>query len=435
MYRRSVVALLAAAGLSAAFVSAHPPERPTDVGPAFAVDDAMVKTVAWYEERIRTNPGDTMSISGLAGTLLRVARQTTRHEDFEKAARAFERLGELNPGSTNAAIGLAHARLGQHRFAEALKHAQAARFGLPQEKQALALLGDAHLAIGNTIEASLIFEELERQDLSLDSLARLALVREAQGRMDEAKVAMAEAVKAGELLKVERPQIAWCESMLGEYALATGDLDGAEKWFSAALAGAPGMHHAAFRKAQILDRRGEIEGAEKEMIRLAAQFPLPRYWVALGEVHIKHGEPADLAAANEYFDKAEAHMKAEVDRGDLGHARELVEFWLAHRVNGASAEGRATVERAVELARRDLREIRHDAEAYEVAAWAEFKAGRPAEAETLMRSALERNPTSAKALRRAAEIAAARNDLPAAEGFRARALASDPTGGVGAKGR
>ncbi|MGD9688821.1 MAG: tetratricopeptide repeat protein [Phycisphaerales bacterium] len=402
--------------------AAHPPDQLPPAGPAFALDPATSATIEWLEARVAERPDDPIGVSSLAGALLRAARQTTRHDDFEKAAQAFIKLREIHPESTGATYGLAHARLGQHRFAEALREAQRLAFAQAESPAVMALLGDAHLAMGNTIEASLIFDRLEQQELTLDSLARVALVRDARGRHDDARTAMSEAVEAGKLLKVDASRIAWCESMLGEFALASGDLDGAEAHLRSALTGAPDMHHARFRLAEIMTRRGRIEDSERELMALAAQFPLPRYWIALGEVHLLHGEEADIKAAKELFARAEAHMAAEVERGDLGHARELVEFWLAHGGDPA---------RAAELARRDLETVRQDAEAFEVAGWALHHAGKHEEARELLRLAIERNPGSARAFRRAAEISRALGQAVEAERLSTRARAIDPTDGRG----
>ncbi|MFN0011783.1 MAG: tetratricopeptide repeat protein [Phycisphaerales bacterium] len=393
---RSAALLVALATLLwSAPLSAHPHDAPPPTGSLFGPDHEVYQRVKWMEERLAKEPDDTLALSSLGGTWLWIARQTTRHADFEKSAAAFERLLKVNPQTTTAGVGLAQARLGQHRFADALTAAQAAVHAQPALPGVLALLGDVHLALGNTTEAALIFEELERTHLTLDSLARVALVRDAQGRSAEARNAMTEAIEAGGLLKAEGEQIAWCESMRGEFAFHAGSLEEASTRYANALRAAPAMHHARFMLARLAAARGDIEAAEHDLIALVAEFPLPRYRVELGRVHLRHGEEADLKAAKELFAAAEAEMAAEVDRGDLGHVRELVEFWLA---NGGDAT------RAAELALRELREVRHDPEGFEVAAWSLHKAGRSAEAWAYMQEALTRNPGSARAHWRAAEI-------------------------------
>ncbi len=393
--RTAPLLLALAAMLSGTPLLAHPHDAPPPTGSLFGGDHEVYKRLKWMEERLQQEPDDTLALSGLGGTWLWIARQTTRHTDFEKSAAAFERLLKVNPDTTTARAGLAQARLGQHRFAEALTAAQAAVHEQPDAPAALALLGDVHLALGNTTEAGLIFEQLERSHLTLDSLSRVALVRDAQGRSAEARTAMSEAIEAGGLLKAEAEQIAWCESMLGEFAFHAGNLDEAATRYANALKGAPAMHHARFMLARLAAARGEIEQAEHDLIALVAEYPLPRYRVQLGRVHLRHAEEADLKAARDLFAAAESEMVAEVERGDLGHVRELVEFWLAHG-------GDAT--RAAEFALRELREVRHDPEGFEVAAWALHKAGRSAEAVGYMREALARNPGSARAHLRAADI-------------------------------
>lgn len=418
-HRRAALAvflLLAAHGAA----SGHPNHAPEPLGPEFGIDASTSRSLAWLEERLSSQPDDVMALSALAGARLRLARQTTRHDDFEAAAGAFERLLAQQPDSQAARLGLAHARMGQHRFNDAVKWARAALVAEPASAAALAVLGDAKLALGHVAEASLIAEELERRDITLESLARLSLVREAQGRHEEARVAMTEAVQAGQLLHAEAGQIAWCESMLGEFALARGDAEGADAFYAAALEKSPDLHHVRMRRVEVMVRRGQLEEAETAMMALAAQFPLPRYWVTLAEIHLRHGEEADLKAAESLFARAAAQMSDEVDRGDLGHVREYVEFLIAR--GGAS-------EQAVRLAKLDLDTVRQDAEAFEVLAWAQHHAGATAEAATTMREALARNPGNARALRRAATISRELGRDAESASLMARARAIDPTDG------
>ena len=124
----------------------------------------------------------------------------------------------------------------------------------------------------------------------------------------------------------------------------------------------------------------------RDLIRHA---PRPSFLRELGEVYQDLGRVTD---AQRWLSEAEDRMLAELRQGGIGHARELVELWLSRGRN---------LERAVELALRDLKEVRQDAAAFETAAWALHKVGRNAEAVPLMDEALRRSKSESRTLWRA----------------------------------
>lgn len=394
MIRTTLAVLMSCASFACAS-----PMHPEPVGPAsaadFGVSEQVRAEIRWFDARARANPADTLAMSKLGSMLLRVARQTGEHEDFRAAGEAFERLRLANPLSVNAELGLAAACSGRHLFREGLEHARRAAVLAPGDDSVMATIGDLHLAMGNTAEAALIFDALAARSLTLDTLGRVALAREAEGRLDEAWGAMTDALRAGELLGAPPGQRAWCESMLGEFAFARGRLEEAMTRFGAALALAPEMSHAACRVAQIRVRMGEVGKGIDELAVLVKVHPSPRYWVALGDALLGRAGPGDALAADMYYGLAQEDMTGDLEAGDMGHARELVELWL---VRGTNLEG------AVELARRDLEQVRGDAEAYEVLGWAMYKGGRAEEGAGMLREAMLRCPGRARTAWRAGVV-------------------------------
>ena len=285
----------------------------------------------------------------------------------------------------SARIGLAYALLGRHRFREALAEAREVAHRRPQDPEVLALLGDIHFGLGNYAEAEAFFLRLADLQLTLHSLARVALIQQHRGRLSEAAATLAEALEAGRLLGNAPPDLAWCHTMIGELELGRGNIEEAGRSFQSALDRHERAHAAAWRLAQVDLMRKEPARAKAGLLALVEAHPKPAYWITLGEACDALGE---IAEARRWYVMAESDMLGDLARGDVGHVRELVELWLAHPLTPDPSPNAA---RAVQLALGDLEEIRQDVGAFETAAWALHCAGEHEEALRLIRRALRRS--------------------------------------------
>ncbi len=290
------------------------------------------------------------------------------------AAHAHDHgLGAGRPGAAE----LVH----RHRFGEALEAAREAAIRSPDSLNALLLLGDAHFALGNYVEAEALYLHAASETLTMQTLARLAIIHEHRGRFNEADTAWSETHQATELLGAPASERAWCLTMRGELALRRGRLDEASTHLTGALEAFGGAHAAERWLAEIDRRRGRLDLARERLGALAETHPVPEYWIALGDVEAALGAPGRASA---WYRRAEVCMLDEIRGGDMGHARQLVELWLDH---GGDAE------QAVALALRDLAEVRRDAGAFATAAAALHAAGRTREAFDHLAEALARAPS------------------------------------------
>lgn len=385
--------------LAAGACVAHPNHAPSggDAGAEVRALEESRKDAAVWEQRVAQSPDDARFLSALGDAWLKVARITTDHLDFAKSEAAFRRLYTADPQSDWAPYGLAYALLGQHRFKESLEFARRAAFQHPEEDQTLALICDVHLTLGNSIEARAIAQRMADEKLTLESLSRLALAQQACGEMEKAAASMREAFEAGGLLEAKPKALAWCRSMLGDFALETGDLETARAEHEAALLLDPGCHHARWQLAKLDLRDGKASGARDAMLSVVASYPKPVYFVTLGDAHRGVGgvEEEKLAAAA--YKDAESRMLKELDANGLGHIRELAEFWLSH---GGDAS------KAADLALRDVNEVRQDFGAFDTAAWALFKAGRVGEGVPMAMEGQLRNPGDVRSKCRAGIVLA-----------------------------
>lgn len=385
-FRRSMrLMLMVVAASSVWLVGASPPLGAHD-GPghthsagttaAGAPTDARDATIQFLRERLQTRPDDTIALSKLAATLLSQARTRGVHEVYAEAAEAFGDLCRLDPASANARIGLAYAHIGQHHFHEALESAREADGLGAGRAEIWALLADVHMALGNYTEAELAAERLLAEGMTLRSLARIALLHDVRGRWSEARNAFDQADEAGRLLGDDPAQLAWVRTMLGDLHRKRGQLDEARRAYRQALTLDPAAHAASFGLAETARRSGDLADAELWLRDLAQSHDIPRYWIALGDVLVAQGRAAEGAA---WLQRAEDDMRADLLRGDLAHARELVTFWLDHD---------RELPAALALATREVEEVRRDHDAWALLGWALFRNGRVKEAVGPMRRAL-----------------------------------------------
>jgi tetratricopeptide (TPR) repeat protein len=373
MHRGFAARFVATVLLAAGACVAHPNHAPSggDVGAEVQALEESRKEVGVWEAKVAQSPDDPRFLSALGNAWLKVARITTDHLDFAKSEAAFRKVYAADPLGDWAPYGLAYALLGQHRFKESLEFARRAAFQHPEEIETLALICDVHLALGNSIEARAIAQRMADEKLTLESLSRLALAHQACGDMDKAVVSMREAFEAGGLLEAKPKALAWCRSMLGDFALETGDLESARAEHEAALLLDPGCHHARWQLAKLDLRDGKATDARDAMLSVVTSYPKPVYFVTLGDAHKAVGDEEGQKLAAAAYKDAESRMLKEIDAKGLGHIRELAEFWLSH---GGDAN------KAAELALRDVNDVRQDFGAFDTAAWAMFKAGRASEA-------------------------------------------------------
>jgi tetratricopeptide (TPR) repeat protein len=330
--------------------------------------------------------------------LLREGRRGGVHELLEEAEGLYLQALALAPASAPAWNGLAYARLGRHDFDGALAAARAALRIEPDDSALLALLGDVHFGAGNLTEAEAAWRMLHARGETLASLARLGLAAEARGRDAEAERNFRDALEAGRLLEVSVEDIAWCHCMLAELEQNRGHAAAAEHSFRAATVLDPQSRFAAQGLARALTEQSRADEALTILMELVERLPEPAHFVQIGETLETLGRAEE---ARGWYARCEADVQRDFARGDFGHARELAELWLDH---GGDPE------RALELALRDLNEVRHDSGAWETAAWAFFRCGRFAEAAQHVTEALRSGGGEARLWRRAAEVYAAAGD-------------------------
>lgn len=341
---------------------------PPDVGTA--VQDVASKDtdtrIAFWQDRIKANPSSDTQYQYLGALLALKGRETGDVAQYALAREAFEKAIELYPGNVAARSGLAVNLVTLHEWTAAIEQGTQILQTNLRALGAVAVIGDASLEIGDLDTARAAFRtlRLKADGPSVESrFARLAFLT---GDTPEAIRILDEAANTAEGLNVSPEELAFYHYSAGEYRFTSGDVDGAEREFGAALARFPRYYLAIAGQGRVAFARGDLAGAIDAYQRAVAIIPKPELLAYLGDLQALNGDAA--AAETQY--KAVDFILALGETQAQVFNREIALFEATH--------GRDTAQ-AVEMTRSEL-ETRKDVYGYDAFAWALFNDDRAKEA-------------------------------------------------------
>lgn len=357
----------------------------------FAIDPTLPAAIRYLEKRLASSPADTVLLEQLASRRLTLALTTRAHTDAQAAGNVFERLVEVDPAHRHGWLGMSRTLQERHLFTESLEAARRAIELGPDEVDARLQLADAYWALGRYPEAQLLIEHLVEHDSSAATLSRLARALALTGQAPRAEELYRRAIEDDDprLPEAARQQV---RLLLVEHLLERRRVDEAIGVIDTILTIDPSHPDANSAKARVDDARGRAEDARHRLERLIQLHPRPRYWTQLANILEGLGRASE---AHAWRRRARDRYEQEVNRGDLGHLRELAEL----RLELGDTRG------AFKAALRDLEEVRRDVGAYETAAWALHNEGESAAARELIALPIKMGADHSRLLDRAAEIA------------------------------
>ena len=331
-------------------------DTPTFPLPTVVVpDDTEVRALQATAEAAPDNAAAWQTL-GLAATDHAIT--TADPAWYAVADDALERATELDPDDHFTTIASGRLALSLHDFTTARELGLSATAAAPASADAWGVLVDAHVELGDYDAAATALDTMLALDPDLSALARASYLRQLNGDLDGAIVAMRQAVAAG---AGSNPTV---NALLGDLLLQRGDLDAARAAYesTATAAGAAGL-------ARVAAAEGDLATAELILTDLAGRTPAPPVITALAEVQQRAGNTEGLADTVEL---ARTVAALQIDAG------QVVDLELA--LFEASF---GDPERAVELA-----ELAHEARPDNVyaagsLAWANHVAGNDAEARAL----------------------------------------------------
>jgi tetratricopeptide (TPR) repeat protein len=365
----ALVALLAGLALGRfVFFSAEEP-----VPPAPPPLDSPAERISALEARVEAAPDDASAWQALGLAYVREAIRAGDPSLYGASATAFDRADALAPGAGETIVGRGVLALTLHQFSEAARLGAEARAADPYDGDALAVLVDATVELGHYDEAASLLDDLLALRPGLAAFSRLSYLRELNGDVAGARLAIQQAETAGAGAPFD---IATVLAIRGDLELKQGNVDAAETAYRAALEISPEVVQAEIGMARVEAASGSDRSLDRAIDRLEAvtsRQPLPGALVLLGELQSLAGRRADAESSFDLVRSVTMLQEAAGVDVDL----ELALFEADH----------GSAERAVELARASYAD-RPTIYAADALGWALRQAGDPAGAVPFAEEAL-----------------------------------------------
>jgi tetratricopeptide (TPR) repeat protein len=353
---------------------------------------------------VERRPRDGDAYAALADAYLQKVRDGGDPSFYARAEEALATGRIREPRNPAVATGLGTLALARHEFREALRLGREARALAPATVRPLGVIADAQVELGRYDAAARTLQRMVDLKPNLASYSRVSYFRELHGDLDGAVAAMRLAVSSG---GDARENVAYVETLLGNLELERGRPGAARAAYDAALARFVGHAPATAGLARLEAVAGRLDLAIIRYRELVQRLPLPEYVIALGEAQLAAGRTREARAAFELVRAEQALLEEngvntdvelavfEADHGDRRRAVVLARrgYRAAPGVRSADALGWALTragrpDEGLRYGRRSLRLGWRDAPALYHAGMSARGAGRPLEAQRLLRRAL-----------------------------------------------
>ncbi len=377
-------------------------------GPIAGLLDRYDGAIRQWSESIDASDANYLAATTLGMTYAGRARLTGDLSDYQRALEAADAALDVSPDYLPARELRASVLFSLHEFAAARDEAQAVWEADPGALQALAVVGDASLELGDLDRARSAFATLGEREPSPPVWSRLAHLAFVEGDVVRA-IELVESAVASSSRESTPEEAAFYAFQLGDLYRASGRTTEAGAAYEQALAILPEHVPATAGLARVREAQGRRAEAISLLEAAVARLPQPELVAALGDLHALAG---DVAAADEQYALVDRIGEVSAATGSV-YDRQLVLFDADHDRHVAAA---------VDLAEAAI-SVRHDIYGYDALAWALFHAGRLDEAAAAADEALALGTRDPRLAYHAGMIAAARNDVDTARRLLTQAIA------------
>lgn len=373
--------------------------------------DRLAVTVKEMTARLALQPDNAAAVVRLAEVLLRLQRI---NQDDRSGRAAIERLDAFlsrHPHHYEAARLKASALVSQHRFTEAIAHANRLIARDPRDAWNYGVLGDAYLELGDYEQAFAAFDRMGALQPGPPAYARVSYALELKGDLQGALEYMQRAADGTTPNDAESQ--AWHFSQLGTLYLQQGLRASATREFERALATFPHYPAAIEGLARVRVAGGELKAARTLYREQFARTPATHLAAAVGDLSTVLGDAADARRYHEMAEQIERGIWAGGQRQPQVMSRLLSE-------RGRDLATALSLGEEAAARQRDIFTM-------DTVAWAYFKSGRLDEAVRNSTAALRTGSRDARLLYHAAEIRYASGDAAGARALLNRLPSRDIT--------
>jgi tetratricopeptide (TPR) repeat protein len=378
----------------------------TDLSPA-------VQSVAEARQAISDLPKEYAGYNLLATALARRAEETSDVSFYDQAEEALKKSLALSPDNFETEKMHVAVLLDQHEYPTALESAKALNKRALDDVTVYGLLTDANMELGNYKEA----EDSAQWMLNLrrgnrPAFIRAAHLRELFGDAEGAYEMMDLAFQLTSPTEIE--ERASILTQMGQFRLASGNPEAAEKLLQQALAAFPGHRAALGNLARVRITQKRYPEAVVLLQQRYQVVPRAENLYDLAEALQWAGRDGEAKRA---FADFEAKSLLESSKKDNSN-RELAFYYADHAQQSA---------KALKIAQQEYA-WRHDVYTLDVYAWALHVNGQDAEARKQIEAALSVGIRDAKIFAHAGEIALQLGDRDAAQNYLQEAVSLHTVG-------
>jgi tetratricopeptide (TPR) repeat protein len=350
--------------------------------------DVAGDRVRQLELAVEADPRDLVSWQALGVAYAQRAIRTGDPALYGLAGQAFDRADELVPSAPETMVGRGVLALSLHDFDRARELALSAHQARPQDADALAVLVDAEVELGDYAAAGQWLQRMLELRPGLPALSRVSYLRQLHGDLDGAAAAMQQAVTAGAGSSFD---VAAVTALLGDIHYAGGELATAAERYDDALGIDPDHAAALIGRARVSAARGDLAAAIAVLDELTQRAPRPEALILLADLQRLAGDDAAAAATDEVVRATTTLQRQAGQTVDLETA--LFE-----------ADRAAEPQLALDLARAAYAERPGNVYAADALAWTTMMAGNADAAVPLIEEALRLGTADALVRYHAAEI-------------------------------
>lgn len=326
---------------------------------------AIDHEIGLWSASLDLNEGNFIAAGTLGALYLQRARLTGDLADYGRALEAAERSIEADPIYWPGHALHASVLFATHDFSAALDEARETYEAAPAQIEALAVIGDASLELGDLEAAEAAYRRLAEAAPSPPVWSRMAHLAFVRGDADRALALAGQAVVATDST-ADPAAAAFYRFQVGDLHRAGGDLPSAAAAYLDALSALSGYLPATAGLAHVREAQGRRAEAIALLEEATTRVPQPELLAALGDLYALDGDPE---AAERQYALVERVGEVAAATGSI-YDRQLVIFAADHDRGLPQAVARA----------RALLAARNDIYAHDALAWALFKAGQLEEA-------------------------------------------------------